>query len=190
MHEANWREAVSHGLVTPSQAQVNRGRHPGLAADVLRRLPTFESAGVDEVLDIRNELAGPLVGFRGAMSRFASDIATEPWSEDFGMEAEDVFVREVEPKVQEIRDAVEANSSLANLARKAGNPKTIAGGLTVLLAGLPILPAVATVALGAGITSGWTFYGAHREWSAEQAKNSQNQMYFYYRAEEALTRRA
>lgn len=179
-------QAEKLGLVDPSEAQVNRGKHARLAAEVLGKLPTFEAAGVDEILDVRKELSGELAGFRGAMSEFASKIRAEPWNENFGLEAEEAFVREVEPRVEEIRQAVEANNSLASLARKTGNPYAMATGLSVLLAGLPVLPAVAAVALGVGIASGATIYSAHKEWAEEQTGIRTNQMYFYYRANEAL----
>lgn len=184
---ARW--AVEHGVVSPSEAQIRRGQHAALAADLLGRLPTFESASVDEVIAVRRELEGPLVRFRGVVSGFAASISSEPWGKDFELEAEETFVRQVEPSVQEIREAVEANASLASLAAKVGRPGAIAAGLGLMLGGLPLLPAVAALALGAGATTAITAYNSRSELLKERSEAQRNQMYFYYRAGESLGRR-
>lgn len=181
---ARW--AVEQGIVSPSEAQIRRGRHAGLAADLLARLPTFESATVDEVIAVRRELKGPLVRFRGTVSEFAASISSEPWDEDFGLEAEETFVRQVEPSVQEIREAVETNASLASLAAKVGRPGAIAAGLGLMLGGLPLLPAVAAIALGASATAAITTYNSRCELLKERSEVRGNQMYFYYQAGESL----
>lgn len=51
-------EAVSHGLLTPTEASTARGRYGGISADLLRHLPMFEEASLSDVLAIRRELEG------------------------------------------------------------------------------------------------------------------------------------
>lgn len=181
---AQW--AVEQGIVTLSEAHIVRGRHGGLAADLLGRLPTFEAASVAEVIDVRKELDGPLRRFRGAVSGFAAQIASEPWDEDFELEAEETFIRGVELAVQDIRETIQANTSLASLATKVGRPGAIATGLGLMLGGLPLLPAVAAIAIGAGATAAITVDKSFREVLSERRDIQQNQMYFYYQAGESL----
>ena len=57
------RIGVEAGVVSPSESGVARGRHSGLASDLLQRLPLFEKATVQDILAIRRELEGPLVRF-------------------------------------------------------------------------------------------------------------------------------
>jgi hypothetical protein len=61
------RTGVDAGMVSPSESAVARGRHSALASDLLQRLPLFEKATVQEILDIRRELEDPLVRFRSAV---------------------------------------------------------------------------------------------------------------------------
>jgi hypothetical protein len=54
------RTGVKGGQIRVSQAGVARGKHSGLAARSLERLPVFEQASIKEILDIRQELEHPL----------------------------------------------------------------------------------------------------------------------------------
>jgi hypothetical protein len=65
----------------------DRGRYSGLARDLLRRLPLFEMATIDEVLDIRRDLRMPLLGFRQAVGGFAREVRTAAWQVGFADEA-------------------------------------------------------------------------------------------------------
>ena len=65
---------------------------------------------MDEILSIRRELEGPLIRFRAAVTRFSDGMRAAGWDPEFVNEAEDVFVREVEPAVQEIEDTVRDSS--------------------------------------------------------------------------------
>jgi hypothetical protein len=51
-------EAMRAGLISPSEASTARGRYGGISADLLRRLPMFETAKLSDVLAIRRDLEG------------------------------------------------------------------------------------------------------------------------------------
>jgi hypothetical protein len=68
------RLGVDAGVIRVSKAGATRGRQAGLASDLLRRLPLFEAAPVDEILSIRRELGGPLIRFRAAVARFSDGM--------------------------------------------------------------------------------------------------------------------
>lgn len=57
------RLAVKEGKFSVSEAGIARSKHSGLAANLLERLPLFDDASIDELLDIRRELERPLVRF-------------------------------------------------------------------------------------------------------------------------------
>ena len=89
-------EVVVYPRRLPARGRVSpRGRLLGL----LRRLPLFEDAPVDEILSIRRELDGSLIRFRDAVARFSDGMRAAGWDPEFVDDAEDVFVREVEPAV-------------------------------------------------------------------------------------------
>ena len=73
----------------------------GLASDLLRRLPLFEVAPwADPEHSPRARWVMDRVPGRGA--RFSDGMRAAGWDPEFVDDAEDVFVGEVEPAVQEI----------------------------------------------------------------------------------------
>ncbi len=110
--------AEGFGFTQVSAAASGRGRHSGLASDLLRRLPLFEQASISEVLDMRRDLRVPLLGFRQAVATFAREVRSAAWHEGFEEEAEALFREKVEPEVEKIEHAIKENSSYAELGRR------------------------------------------------------------------------
>jgi hypothetical protein len=186
------RLGLQEGKITVSEAGVTRGKHSGLAAHLLERLPLFEEASVDEILDIRQELERPLIRFRSAIIKFSKDIKTASWDQDFQFEADQVFQRDVEPAILDIEEAVRSNNYLTALTRKfADKPLAVPGGsaLAMLMSHLSAVPDVVSQALGIGVASGVIAYDAYKEWQKGRQTAEQNQLYFYYRAGELLSNR-
>jgi hypothetical protein len=180
------RAGVDVGAVTPSESSVARGRHSGLATDVLGRLPLFEKASVQQILDIRRELEDPLVRFRTALIGFSEEISSVAWDPEFVSDADTVFRKQIEPAVLELDEEVRSNSGLTELAMRAFRPQDMGTGLLVTLSSLTNLPAVAAVALGTSTTVAITGHKAYKEWREDRKNMERNQMYFYYRAREHL----
>jgi hypothetical protein len=183
------RAGINEGLMKVSEVSVARGKHIGLVGRLLQELPLFDLASVDEILDIRRELDRPLVHFRSGMIRFSENVKAASWDEDFSAEVRTVYVRDVEPGVREIEEAVKSNSYLRSLARKLiDTPQNILGGsvLGLVVSPLSNLPFIVSGALGAGLGAAIAAYDAHEEVQEKQAKLEQNQLFFYYKAGEQL----
>jgi hypothetical protein len=180
------RTGVEAGVVLPSESGVARGRHSGLASDLLQRLPLFEKATVQEILDIRRALDGPLVRFRSAVIDLSEDIRSAAWDDDFSSDADTAFRKGVEPAVLEIEEAVRSNSSFQELLLRGVRPEHVGAGLGVMLGSLAVLPDVAAVALGSGLATAATGRQAYEEWKESRKNIEGNQMYFYYGARERL----
>jgi hypothetical protein len=180
------RAGTDLGAVVISESSVARGRHSGLASELLRRLPLFEMATVNQILDIRRELASPLVRFRAAVVGFSEKIRSAAWDSDFASDAEMVFRKQVEPAVLELEEEVQSSSDLGELALRTFRPGDVAMGLGVMLSSLTHLPALAAVALGSGVTATMTGRKAYEEWRAGRKTLEHNQMYFYFRSGERL----
>ena len=157
-----------------------------MASDLLRRLPLFEKATVQEILDIRRELENPLIRFRGAVIHMSEGIRSAAWDEDFPSDAGMAFRKEVEPAILEIEEAVQDNGSLSSLLLKDVRPGDWATGLGVMLSTLAGLPDVASVLLGSGTTAGMTARGAYKEWREDRKNIESNHMFFYYETRERL----
>ena len=116
------------------------------ASALMGRLPTFPSATVNEVVDIRTELAPSLTQFRSAMVTISKSFSSEPWETDFGDEVHDAWVESVLPAVEAIDASVRDNKAYPGLAIVGTGlvghlgPVVVVGGA---LAGIaPILQAV------------------------------------------------
>ncbi len=71
------RLAIGEGRLAVSDAGVKKGVHAGLMSDLLGRLPLFDRASMQEVLDIRGELERPLVRFRSAINKYSDTIGSD-----------------------------------------------------------------------------------------------------------------
>lgn len=105
-----------------SPTRIARAKQSQLAADLLGRLPLFDAASMNEILDIRRELENHTVRFRAAIMKYAETIQNASWNQEFIEEAEELIHREIEPAVLDIEDTVRSNGSLLRLTtRKEGS---------------------------------------------------------------------
>ena len=180
---------VEAGVIKVSESGVARVKHAGLASHLLRRLPLFEAAPVDEILDIRRELERPLVRFRGAAARFDDGMrAAGREAEEFVGDAEEVFVQEVEPAVSEIEEAVRDNRFLARLVPGMTEPPHWAAGGALGMAAynLASLPELASLAVGGGIGLAVGARRAYLDWRESQREVEKKELFFYYEAGQRL----
>ena len=186
------RAAVEEGKIAVSERGAAHGRHSGLAAHLLERLPHFESARIDEVLDIRKELDRPLTNFRKAVIDFSKTIKTASWDKDFPGDADELYHRDVRPAVLEIEEQVRSKRFLVELLGKAVPYVSVSGSsLVVAVSKLPNWPElvsqVATVAAGgAAAGAAKVLYETFREWDQQKKATERNLLYFYHRAGKRL----
>jgi hypothetical protein len=182
------------GQLRPSEATIKRGKQIGTAASLLRDLPHFDTATVDEILDIRRELESPLVRFRSAIIRLSEGITSAQWDGDFPNDLEQVLIRDVRPLIADIEDAIQANSYMRALtARVANDPKKFfspmgfaaPAGLSLVATGhAGLLQLLATVAglAPAAISA----LDVHYEVRRKREEIERNQMFFYYGTKQRL----
>lgn len=184
-------QRVTAGDIKIEAKGMVRGKEVALAADLLARLPLFESASISEVLDIRRELEKPLQQFRSAMIRFSTQIESASWDKDFAQDADQVFRSEVAPAVLALEDEEKSNSFLNKLTAKVADKSLQVGGavsasgaisaLAVRMLNLPLAD-VAALAVGPAIVAGGVAYSAYREWKEKQKEIEGNSLFFYYKA--------
>ncbi len=171
-----------------SEAQgfgVDRGKQTELARYLLERLPLFEKASVNEILDIRRSLEKPLTRFRGAIINFSDNIKSTPWGGTFPAEADKIYLRDVKPALLEIEDAIRSNNLLTNLIGKFRDKPSVPL-LTMGLSQLSSLPKELAASLGFGLGSAALLYEAYEEWKKNKQATEQNKLYFYYGVGERL----
>ena len=179
------RAGVSEGLFSLPGMSMSRGREIGAASELLGYLPAFPQASLSDILEIRDELQKPLIKFRAAMVRLARLIDTEPYEAEFREAVEQIFREEVAPAIEELREEVEANSYLRQLAGEAVRdmPKWLGAGFiaaaTTPWSQIPELIVAGASAIEPAVKAGWS---RHR--NAKQI--SQNQYYFLYETNNLL----
>ena len=93
-------------------------RHAGVATNILMTLPTLKEASIDELLDLKQQNAVPLVRFRKAIYEFSETISSLPWDNEFQYECIKLYNTKVAPQVAEINELFTETSTLKNLGKK------------------------------------------------------------------------
>jgi hypothetical protein len=160
-----------------------------IATDLLTRLPGFSAASVDELVDIRKELAPYTSGFRKSVLDLSAEIQSTPWHPDFAFEVEREIHRKVGPTVEQIESEIRHNSYLKEILRRAVKdplviPASSAFGLIVSNAtgSSELIAQVASTVAGVGLIAA----EALDDWKANRRRIRQNELFFYYKASELL----
>ncbi len=185
------RVGVSEGSIAVTDVDTARGRNVALATYLFHRLPLFDRASVGEIIQIRSELANPLIRFRSAMFRFSEAMKTAAWDENFAKEAETVFYREVEPAVLEIEETINANKYLLELGRKLLDKPVLPASGSVLafaVSQLSSFSALASIALAGTAYVTTAAFDAVLEQKETQEAAERNFLFFYYKTGEKLSK--
>ncbi len=188
------RLQISEGQLKVPDAMIGRGRHMALAGDLLSRLPHFSAATLTEIIDIRRELEQPLKRFRRAILDYSDRISCSPWEEAFNVESDRVFIRDIEPAVLEIEEAVKSRpymqALVARYVKSKGDfllpavPPAVAPVLSLFAADTQVLIAIAAALVGAAHVS--AVLSDVRNEVRKAHRPEQHQLFFYYRAKQLL----
>lgn len=190
--------AVRAKIVNLSDADQRKIRHAGISDNFIQRLPSFEMASVDEILDIRKELDPSLARFRSKMISYSGSIQALPWDNDFESESSLLYYQEVAPAIMEIREMAQDNSFLKNLGGKIladTDFMTNAGQLAVSVAAAGVISSLAdaasldtTVLTAGGVWAAQKVKSAYDEYAEKKREIQRKDLYFYYQAGEKLKR--
>lgn len=179
--------AIREGVFTPARGPAGRCAQAMTASAFMSRLPTFPMASVDEVLDIRSELAPALTHFRSAMVTASKPIGSAPWETDFEDCVHDEWIEKVHPAIEEIRASVRDNSSLMTLvAESTGVANKAYPGLALFGSALATHhPSAAAV--GGAVAIATPILQALRERKKTNNAIRMQPFYFLYAANAALS---
>lgn len=190
------KSAADEHLIDLSEIEKTRITHAGLADNYIQRLPSFEQASIDEIIDIKKELSNPVVRFRSKMLSYAQKIKSQPWNADFKSECSLLFDKEVAPAILEIEEATKDNCFMKNLGKKFFTDKgawKTTGGLVFSIAATGVLTTFTNVATAEpmGIIAGGSIATtkiaqAFSEYIQNKKKIERNDLYFYYKAGKLL----
>lgn len=178
------KSAINEGKIEVPKYINDNMKNANIASDLILRLPVFENASVDEIIDIRKELDKYVNNFRGAIVDYSEKIKSEPWTKDFESDIYNLFLREVNPQVMAIDEEVKANKILYKIIEKnLKNP--ISTGIPIL--GAMVTPIsnfvnLSTASILSGISLAGTSLLAYKEWKERLSQIQQNQLFFYYKS--------
>ena len=190
------RTAVKSKIINLSESEKRKITNAGVSDNLLQRLPSFDVASVDEILDIRKELNHALVRFRSKVIAYSENIQALPWDDDFEHECSTLYYQEIAPAVLEIDELTKENGFLKNLVGKVADDGKFlksAGGLVIGVAAAGVIPSLAqaistdTAMLAAGGAWATTkIAAAYKEYQEKKREIAKKDLYFYYKAGKLL----
>lgn len=161
------------------QQATSKRTHAGIGLELLSRLPRFEEVSLEETLDIRDELAGPLTRFRAAVVELAE-------GDESGASIETIWLSMVAPALQELDESVEQNGYLRRLTERllgSGDGMMSMASIAIGISALHGIPEMLAASLGLALPAlraGWD-----RHVSAQDI--SKHRLYFMHEVKRRFT---
>lgn len=182
--------AINEGKIKVPQYSNNNIKNVSVASDLILRLPVFENASVDEIIDIRKELDKYVNNFRGAIVDYTEKIKSEPWTNEFENDAYNLFLKEVNPQIMAIDEEVKSNNLLYKLLEKnLKNPISFATPIFgAVISPISNFVNLSTTAMLTGTSLVGTSLLAYKEWKEKLSQIKQNQLFFYYKSGKIISK--
>jgi hypothetical protein len=165
-----------------------------IADRIFSKLPNFDSASIDEIIDIRKEISKYTIGFKKELTTLADQVNSSVWDKYFKKDVENQLTKYVLPKVEEIENAVKENGSLLEYISKSINsllspnvlaPTSIAG---LVLTNLRVPLENEMIACSCGIVASLAAMAdVANKMKKENQKIKQNDLYLVYRTKKRLS---
>jgi hypothetical protein len=158
---------------------------PTLAASWIGGVPAFPDAAMDAILEAREELRAPLVGFRSAVVGITKGLGATPLDDEWTRTAEEAFREKVAPALEELNYLGEESKVFPLLRRSTiGSTRQIAAAALGLVgAGATSLPAI--LGAGLGVTADIAGQALERRRDLGDQKR-ENAFLFLYEVDERL----
>jgi hypothetical protein len=152
-------------------ADFTKANRVELAARLIADIPSFPSAGVDEIIDIRGRVEPYLRRFRSAIADLEEKLGSDVLGDDFAAAVDDLKLRQVDPALEELRESLWDDGIKPTAARSVPVLATGSLGLAAAIAvGAPDLAGVAAVAAGGSTAVAKEFLERHQR-ETERRKN-------------------
>ncbi len=124
-------ELVTSGDVRPSALMRRHAREAAVGTGLISRLPGFPEVPLDELLDMRDDLADPLNRYRRATSAMGDALELDAFDRESSAEIDDLWRSSVAPTIEDLREELGHHSLVREVARSATTDiKTIITGLS------------------------------------------------------------
>jgi len=169
-------------LASPSLGQ--RSREAELGAGLVARLPAFPQAPLDELLDLKEDLNGPLQRYRAVVHKLEADMSQELASPEVDADIQAVWRATVAPALVELEEELTDHSFVRELGRSAAvsaRDLVISGAsLTVALATVGDIAVSVSAAAGAAGMASHATAKALVERAANRRSLRKSDFYYLY----------
>lgn len=110
---------IREGHLDPHRLALVHAGEAAVGSGLVARLPAFPEAPLDELLDVRGDLAGPLGRYRAAVVRLSAQITARPFDDDLPAVLDDLWSAEVQPALSEMDDNLHEHGLVREIARAA-----------------------------------------------------------------------
>jgi hypothetical protein len=104
------------GKLASNPSGVRLATQAALGAGLVSRLPAFPQARMDELLDMRKELASPLTLYRGAVVRYSRQLPTA-LGNTLDFEIQQLWESDVQPAIEILKDELADHGLVREMAR-------------------------------------------------------------------------
>lgn len=111
---------IAEGYVIPDRIATARSKVAHVGNGLLARLPVFPDAPLDELIDLRTDLDGPLSRYRGAAARLAAKLEGSPFTPDVQLEIDNIWHAEVQPALADIEEEMPDHGLVRDIAKHLG----------------------------------------------------------------------
>src|SRR5690625_4946705 len=174
---------IRDGVLKATSGTQERIKHSNLTLTMLKNLPSFEKAEIDEIIDIRSDLEKYLIRFRSAIVKYTDLVESDVTDEDLLYEIDKLIIKEINPAIQDIDEQCKENKYLRELGYTLVNSKWVQAACVGLILGnvFDVFTANTSAATGA-ITTGTGVLNHHKRWRENKARIEQHNLFFYYQA--------
>ena len=170
-----------------------RSNEAELGAGLISRLPAFPQAPLDELVDLKADLADPLTRYRAAVLSLESRLGADNPTEQLDVEIDDIWREKVAPAIVDLQEQAVEHDFVRELARAAS---TSARDLIISGASLSIaLTAVGQVAAAVSAAAGLAGMAAQAsakalvERAARRRDMKSHDFYYLFRLKQAIGQR-
>lgn len=167
-----------------SEFNIEGLKHAKVMNDLIVNLPNFNHADIDEIIDIKVELAKPLLNFRGVVFEFSEQIKNAPWDKDFEYECKKLYYRQVVPAINEIDQKVKDSNILKNIFQLGLNKNFLTTAATGMTGGIisgsfvnGLVTGLTSLGVGAISDIGTSLRNSFKG----KEELNKNKLYFYYK---------
>jgi hypothetical protein len=183
---------IREGHIEPHRLALRHAGEAAVGSGLVARLPAFPDAPLDEILDLRSDLAGPLGRYRAAVVGLTDRLHAGPFDDDLPAEMDDLWRTDVQPALDDITEGMHQHGLLHEMARAARDDvKTLVAGGAALYVGFTGLASMTDwVAATAGITASAVGAAAkgHADAAREQGALKRHDLFFLYAVDRRLGR--